>query len=242
MTSLAPLADGFGASAGGAFRPRTVRLRLPWRTRVAFWGCAAFAAVGLVLAAVEDVGGLLPALFFGGLALAGLWLPREVTFGPDALVVHRRWGRPLRIAYADVTGVGLGRLVARRSGGGRARFGWAPFENGHEVVRALGDLDAAGLLPPDVLDGDLLWRDLTAMRAQLFGLYGMAGAVVLLIALGLAGAGRSTPCAASTGAPAAAARCSATRPASVWTGSRRGPRWRRSSRAGRGRRAGGGRP
>ena len=168
----------------GALGERTIRLRLPRSTRAAFAGCAAFGLLGLVLAfdAEARTAGLLSAAFFGGLALASGVIPREVTFGADALTLRSRL-RPVRhIAYRDITGFGLDRLKARG-----ARFGWAPYENAAEVNEAFDALLADGSIPLDPLSDDLVEADLAGLEASTFGLYALVGAAVVLSVLALSG-------------------------------------------------------
>ena len=168
----------------GAPGQRTIRLRLPWQTRVAFAVCAVFGVLGLVLAydAEARTAGLLSAAFFGGLALASGVIPRKVAFGADGFTLRSPLRAARYIAYRDITGFGLGRLKARG-----ARFGWMPYENAAEVEEAFDALVADGSIPLDSLSDGLVEADLAGLEASAFGLYALVGAAVVLSVLALSG-------------------------------------------------------
>ena len=154
------------------FRPR-----LPWKERLALLGCGAFAALGLFLAVAEPDATLTALLcvgFFGGLGLL-VWLavPRAVIFG-DAITIRRRLRADKRIEYRDITGFGLGRLVARNG-----RLSWAQLENGSEVDEAVDRLIEAGVIPTDQLDDRALTNDVAGLEAGVV----MVGVLVVLSAL-----------------------------------------------------------
>lgn len=164
----------------------TILLRFPRQTRWAFAGCAAFVAVGLLLALTPDgrVVGLACAAFFGGLpAMALLLSPREIEFGDSALTIQRRMLSPRQIPYRDITGYGISRITSRSG-----RLGWGSFENGYEVDLALQSLFEDGTISESQLDSDLLNRDLAGLDASLIGSVGFLGVGVLYVVVFFVGA------------------------------------------------------
>lgn len=160
------------------FRPRLTR-----RVRLAFFVCSAFTAVGLFLAVVEPDAravGLLCVGVFGGLPAYGwLTLPRAVVFDEAALTLRRRVLPDRRIAYADITSFGIGRLVARTG-----RFHWTPYANADEVEDAFDRLVDAGRISTEQLDGRALLNDHLQVRALVVG-FGVTVGIAALLFVGV---------------------------------------------------------
>lgn len=151
------------------FRPR-----YPAKVRLAHAGSVVFALLGLLMLPItpeEPYLGLLTFTFFGGLAAVVYLRPREVRFG-DAITIRRRVLSDKRIAYSDVTDIGLGRLKAGRHG-----LNWAQMENGEELDEAVWALVERRVIPEQQLEGK-------AFRSDLAGVYSAIIASVVIPVLG----------------------------------------------------------
>ena len=142
---------------------RVFRPRLPWKVRLSMIGLSAFGALCAFMAVVDPTDWPLKLLVAGlfGLLPASAWLvvPQEVVFG-DAITIRRRLLADKRIEYRDITGFGLGRLVARKG-----HLSWRQFDNGSEVEEVMDRLIEAGMIRLGRLDHDVMTKDIAALEA-----------------------------------------------------------------------------
>ena len=112
-------------------------------------------------------------MIFGGLIGGGGWLllPRKIVFD-DAIVVERQLSIK-RIAYTDITDLGVGRLKARWGG-----ISWMHMDNGEELQEIINRLIEDGVINPNRLEGKAYSHDAAAYIA-----FAIAG--VVLPAIGL---------------------------------------------------------